>query len=217
MKTLKEDILKKKISYCLGCKNPKTFSTTVENALKEIQDEYYFKEIKKLRDSLSSEEKKKKKSALKAYLFGGEFSRRKKDCLTNYSYLCILDFDHVQCNDIEDAKEEIFKNEYVFAVWISPSGDGIKALVQFDFSAYNDEKNLEYSSLHQEAYRQLNEKKIFAYELDESGSDVSRLCFTSCDAKLKLKDSIEAFPVEYVEIKKEKEKKVVSRIVKKKN
>ena len=149
---------------------------------------------------------KRKKCALLGYVFGGEFSRRKKELLTNYSNLCILDFDHVQCDDIEEAKEEIFKNEYVFAVWISPSGDGIKAIIQFDFSAYNEEKNLEYSSLHQEAYRQLSAKNIFGYKLDESGSDVSRLCFTSSDAKIKIKDSIELFPVEFVEINPFKEK-----------
>ena len=59
MKASKEDIFKKKISYCLGCKNPKTFSTTVENALTDIENGKYFKKIRDLRASLSSDEKKK--------------------------------------------------------------------------------------------------------------------------------------------------------------
>ena len=216
MKALKENILKKKISYCLGCRNPQTFSTTVENALNEIQAGKYFKEIKSIRESLSGEEKKEKKCALKGYVFTGEFSRRKMEYLTNYSSLCILDFDHIQCNDIEEAKEEIFKNEYVFAAWISPSGDGIKAIIQFDYSAFESDENPNYGLLHKEAYRQLSEKNIFGYELDESGSDVSRLCFTSSDAKLKIKDSIELFPVEYVKVSTCKVNSTKSRIAKKK-
>ena len=131
----KEDILKKNISYCKKCMDTTTYTMTVENALHEIRDGVYQSEIASLRAS-SNEEKRDKKSKLKGYVFGGEFFVRNQKNLVNYSYLCVLDFDHIQCANIEDAKEEIFQNKYVFAAWISPSGDGIKAIIHFDFSAF---------------------------------------------------------------------------------
>ena len=44
-------------------------------------------------------------------------------------------------------------------------------------------------------------KNTFPCKLDTSGSDVSRLCFTSSDSDLKIKDEFESFLVEYVPTK----------------
>ena len=196
----KSDIIDKRISYCLDVKAHQMWACTVESALNEIQSECFKEKISDLRLTPSHEEQKSKKRRLKAYIFGGVFSRRANDGLLEYSKLCVLDFDKV--DDVDSVKEAVFKNKYVFSSWTSPSGNGVKALIIFDFSAYSTERNIDYAKLHKEPYRQFNERNVFPCEIDTSGSDISRLCFTSSDPDLKIKDEFEVFPVEYVPTKK---------------
>lgn len=196
----KSDIIDKRISYCLNMKAPQIWDCTVGEALDEIQSEIFKEKIFDLRSTFSPEEAKDKKRRLKAYIFGGLFSRRANDGLLDYSKLCVLDFDKV--DDVDFAKEIVFKNKYVFSSWTSPSGNGVKALIAFDFSAYSAERNIDYARLHKEAYRQFNERNVFSCEMDTTGSDVSRLCFTSSDPDLRIKNEFEVFPVEYVPTKK---------------
>jgi hypothetical protein len=201
MKLQKKDILNKKISYCKNAAATKTFTCTIEDALKEICSETFKGKVTTIRNSLSVDKQKKLKKELKGYLFSGSFLRRSKNFIQKYSTICVLDFDKV--GDAEVAKEEIFSNEYVFSAWISPSGKGVKALIVFDYSSFCIEDDVDYAELHKEAYNQFYEKKFFIpYELDCSGCDVARLCFTSSDANLRIKDEVECFSLKKIEIKK---------------
>ncbi|MBR2091016.1 MAG: hypothetical protein IJ905_11845 [Fibrobacter sp.] len=206
----KEDLFEKKISYCLNAKATQIWPCSVRSALEEIQSEAFKDKISDIRCAVLDEEKKCKKRNLKGYLFSGYFERRSKDALLEYSKICVLDFDKV--GDVDSVKKEIFENEYVFAVWVSPSGNGIKALIVFDYSAYLSESNIDYVNLHKEAFKQFNKKNSFSCELDTSGCDVARLCFTSSDPSLKIKDEFKTFPVEFISTKKIKS---VSRLKKK--
>lgn len=211
MKLKKNDILKKTISYCRNAVGTKTVACSIEDALKEIRSEVFRDNVKAIRDSLSAENQKKLKQKLKGYLFSGSFLRRSKNFIQKYSTICVLDFDKI--GDAEVAKEEIFSNEYVFAAWISPSGNGVKALIAFDYSSFDGEENIDYAELHTHAYNQFFGENFFLpYELDRSGCDVARLCFTSSDADLRIKDEVECFPVKKIEIKKVRK---TNRVVKK--
>lgn len=183
------------ISYCNGCKKTATTDITINNALNEIKDNVFDTKITDLRTTVDSKEKDEKKKKLKAYLFSGQFRKRNKTDLNSYSNICVLDFDHVTNyeKDIELAKKTIHQNEYVFATWLSPSGDGIKALIMFDYSNIANIDRTKYALYHEEAYKEFYNCCFFPYVLDDSGKDVTRLCFTSSDSKLLLKDEINPF------------------------
>lgn len=183
------------ISFCNGCKNPQTYNITLNDALLEIKNCKYLTLIEDLRNTKDIDLQKQKKGQLVAYLFGGSFNKRSKNELSKYSNICVLDFDHIE-SDIEFAKKEIFNNEYVFAAWISPRGEGIKALIYFEFKNCNINNNIDYIDFHKIAYESFYNSEFFEYPLDQSGKDIGRLCFTSYDEKLLLKKSIIPYEVE---------------------
>lgn len=111
------------------------------------------------------------KNTLPCYTFSGIFSNRSKIGLKQHSGLIILDFDHV--GNIDDAiifRDSISDSEFVFSAFISPSGDGVKVLVKIP--PIESDHELYYNAIH---------KHFDSPYLDESGKDVSRLCFESYD------------------------------------
>jgi hypothetical protein len=72
------------------------------------------------------EERDNQKKQLPVALFSGKFSERRAAALEEYSYLICLDFDDVAPTRLVELKA----NDYIRAVWTSPSGTGLKALVQ---------------------------------------------------------------------------------------
>lgn len=112
------------------------------------------------------------KRSLPVALFSGTFPTRKDDALESHSGLIVLDFDHVNA---EASKALLSTDEYVFACWISPSGEGLKALVKIS----NPER-------HREHFRSLQTYFDSTYGLlaDPSGINESRACFESYDPEL---------------------------------
>lgn len=109
------------------------------------------------------------KSSLPSILFSGEFSERKKLGLKKHSGLMVVDFDKVE--NPTTFKNELKTNEHFVALFISPSGNGVKGLIKIPvctskehelyFKAFQDKFNLKY--------------------WDKSGSNVDRVCFESYD------------------------------------
>jgi len=136
--------------------------------LDRIQNGKHKELITNLRAEINPEKKKAIKGSLPAVTFCGTFITRKKDKLKLGSGLAILDFDKLE--NVLEYKEKLKSNKLIFSCWISPSGNGLKALVKIPIIS-ND---AEYKHI----YKQLCE--IFT-DLDLSGSDISRLCFESYD------------------------------------
>tara|TARA_R110002167_G_scaffold89273_4_gene240846 strand:- start:4420 stop:6117 length:1698 start_codon:yes stop_codon:yes gene_type:complete len=124
---------------------------------------------------------KDKKLSLPVVLFSGEFSKRSDDALFEHSGFIVLDFDHVET---ETVKTALSTDEYIYACWISPSGDGIKALVQIT----NPER-------HRDHFRALVKyfERQYGLELDESGNNESRACFESYDPEMTIKGEWKKF------------------------
>ena len=57
--------------------------------------------------------------------------KRKVDQIETFTGVAVLDFDKLAKHDVDptDLKKELFKNDYIFATWVSSSGDGVRALV----------------------------------------------------------------------------------------
>lgn len=156
------------------------FKKDVRYALERIRDgksKSIIEQIRKLED-------KDKKNILKATLpgvcFNGSFKHRKETGLEQHSGLMIVDYDDIPIEEVENYKNELKNKDYFFAIWISPSGNGIKALVKIP-----PEKN------NHKQYFQSFKKHTDDKYLDNSGSDVSRFCFESYDPEIYInEDSI---------------------------
>lgn len=167
------------------------------DALCEIKDGTYFDLITDLRNTDDDELWSKKKTNLPFYIFAGEFFERKDTKIKNYSYICVLDFDDLDVSIIETIKNELFKNKYIFAIWISPSGTGLKALIRFDLSNINIVNTSDFEIIHKEAYCQFRKSVSFYnnIQLDTTGSNISRMCYVSYDPNLLIKETFSPFVV----------------------
>lgn len=102
------------------------------------------------------------KERLPSVVFTGHFINRKDKGLKQYSRIVTIDFDHVGIS----FKDEIIKDPYVLAAWISPSGDGVKVL--YHVSTDN----------HVGHYRAILQKFPQA---DTKNKNISRVCYESYD------------------------------------
>ena len=109
---------------------PKVYNTqdkpryiSLQTALERIQTGA--KNLDKI-EALRAGDKSQKKE-LPIVLFSGVFESRNDDGIIDHSTYIVTDFDHV---DVEHVKALLCMDEYVYAVWVSPSGDGLKALVK---------------------------------------------------------------------------------------
>lgn len=123
------------------------------------------------------------KQELPAVCFSGVFEKGKRtdDSLLYHSGLIVLDFDHV---DVGRAKSALAGDKYIMACWESPSGDGVKALVEVT----NTER-------HRDHYRSLTRyfSDQYALELDSTGENESRACFESYDPDIVIKTEYERY------------------------
>tara|TARA_R100000808_G_C2154535_1_gene165587 strand:- start:4418 stop:6169 length:1752 start_codon:yes stop_codon:yes gene_type:complete len=154
-------------------------------ALQRIQEGKSKSLIKRIRSG-----DKSKKKELPIVCFSGEFSSRNDDALFEHSGFIVLDFDHV---NVKEVKKALATDQYIYSCWVSPSGDGIKALVKIT----NPER-------HRDHFRALCNyfQKQYCLEVDESGINESRACFESHDPDIIIKDSYDkfgAFTTEFAE------------------
>ena len=121
------------------------------------------------------------KKKLPVVLFSGEFEARNDEALTKHSQFIVLDFDHI---DVASSKALLSTDPYVYSCWVSPSGDGLKALVKVS----NPER-------HRDHFRALRTyfNKQYDLEVDESGINESRACFESYDPDLIVNEEAATF------------------------
>jgi len=126
------------------------------------------------------------KIGLPIVTFCGTFKNgRKLENLSTYNNLMILDIDHINDIGILEIKDKLKEDKFIYSVWLSPSGEGLKALVKLDSS--QKEHKASFDSL--KRYYSQN----YNIELDNSGSDVTRLCFVSWDQDLYLNPNSEIY------------------------
>ena len=153
--TIFRDILSKDPAYI-----------TLKKALERIKEGNSKVLVEKLRETKDGEIKKK----LPCICFSGVFKPTRLDeNLLTHSGFIILDFDKLY-DTRDEAFEVITNHPSIFACWVSPSGDGLKALLRIA----NPEK-------HREHFNAI--RKEFP-ALDKSGINVSRVCFESYDPDL---------------------------------
>ena len=151
---------------------------TVEKALERIKLGASKQLVLDIRLALDKEKANKLKLNLPSICFSGKFGvDRKDEQLIEHSGFIVLDFDDI--SELRDKQTEIISNKFVYACWVSPSGNGLKALVKIA-----DGKK------HREHFQSLQE--IFP-EIDRSGINVSRVCYESFDPDIYINENAEVF------------------------
>ncbi|MBN1184214.1 MAG: PriCT-2 domain-containing protein [Bacteroidales bacterium] len=129
-----------------------------------------------------------KRTKIPAITYAGIFTTRSNNKLITPSNITIFDVDHYQ--EPGKLKEKLMGDQYVFAAFVSPSGDGLKILVQTQFGKDPEEYKKVYFSLidyFSEKYRiptkdeRTNHTEELKSGIDLSCSDLARLCILSSD------------------------------------
>lgn len=157
--------------------------------LEDIKSGTYKNAITYLRKSLADDKKEaaeRAKKSLPAFTPSATFKGgRKMEFLTNYYGLIVLDIDKLEKEKLQQCKTKIRLDDFVFASFVSPSGNGLKILVKVS----SDKEQ------HKETFLELQRyfEELLQVEIDKSGKDITRLCFFSYDPELYLNINAEIF------------------------
>jgi hypothetical protein len=157
-------------------KEPKYIS--IEAALDRISNGKSKDIVSDIRKTLDKEKANKLKANLPSVCFSGKFGNDRKDeQLIEHSGFIILDFDNVE--DLREKQTEIISHEFIYGCWVSPSGNGLKALIK-----------IADGSKHREHFAALQE--VFP-EIDRSGANPSRVCYESFDTEIYINKEAKTF------------------------
>jgi hypothetical protein len=142
-----------------------------------IKGDTYKEKVNKIRQCIS-EGKKEEADAMKKSLpaftpscrcEGGRDIKK----VVYYTGFIILDIDKISQQEIQRISKLLKVNEYVFGYFISPSGNGIKILIETDSQQAD----------HESAYNKVaaHFSELLNVTIDRSGKDIVRLCFMSHD------------------------------------
>ena len=151
---------------------------SVDDALKRISQGKSKDQVENIRSQIDKEKASKLKANLPSICFSGKFGKNRKDEeIIEHSGYIVLDFDNVE--DLRGKQTEIISNKYVHSCWVSPSGNGLKALIK-----------VADGTKHREHFSALQE--IFP-DTDKSGSNPSRVCYESYDADIYINEKSATF------------------------
>ena len=159
--------------------------------------------VKEIRTTSGKTERNELKKNLPAICFSGKFNKRNDSSLIEHSGLICLDFDgYAKMKDVLQDKENLCKNKYVFSVFISPSGDGLKVLVKIPADAEN----------HVNYFNSL-EKYFNSERFDKTSKNLSRVCYESYDPLIHINENSSIWDkieeTEYVEVSKFRDKPTI--------
>jgi len=159
--------------------------------------------VKRIRLEKSKPERQELKKGLPAICFSGTFNKRTDISLIEHSGLICLDFDgYTKQKELLQDKESLSKNKYVFSVFISPSGNGLKVLVKIPADAENH--TMYFNSL---------EKYFNSAYFDKTSKNLSRVCYESYDPLIAINENSSIWDVieepEYTEVSRTRDKATI--------
>jgi hypothetical protein len=174
----------------------KGFNNPLENKsliilTKEIKEGKYKDEVQKV-TALVTEGKKEEADKLKKQLLAFTPSAtfeggRKLEYLKQYSQFIILDIDKLVPDALQVAFDKATEIPYTFCCFRSPSGNGLKILLEVTSTHEH----------HDQAYKQVADyyEHQVGLPIDRSGKDITRLCFVSYDPNAYRNINNEKYPV----------------------
>lgn len=166
-----------------------------EGATKEL--------VKRIRIEKDKGERNELKKQLPAICFSGVFNKRNDTSLTQHSGLICLDFDNYpNVKEMRQDKEKLSRSKYVYSVFISPSGNGLKVLVKIPPDADN----------HINYFNSLA-KHFDSQYFDKTSKNLSRVCYESHDPVIHINENSSVWDTieerEYTEVSKIKDKATI--------
>jgi hypothetical protein len=135
--------------------------------------------VLKVRTAKDETEANQIKKTLPSICFCGTFKNRADNSIIEHSGFICLDFDKYENKEIllED-REKLIKNKYTYALFISPSGNGLKVIVKIP-------KDIENHKMYFDALEKYYNNSHF----DTTSKNISRICFESYDEYLFINES----------------------------
>src|ERR1044071_6117794 len=126
------------------------------------------------------------KKRLPGALLSGTFRTRKKGMLLEHSGLLCADLDELG-DKIADVRQKLVESPHSWAVFLSPTGDGLKCVLRV---AADAEK-------HEASFRAVEHhvRMLTGIQIDEKCKDLGRLCFLSHDAGAYLNEKASELPL----------------------
>ena len=147
------------------------FYRTIDVVLERIKQGSSRELVKQIRGEKDKTKRNALKQSLPAICFSGKFSKRSDSSITDHSGFICLDFDGYKSNkDLLEEKERLSKDKYVYSVFVSPSGKGLKALVKIPTDLDN----------HKNYFNSL-ENYFNSEYFDTTSKNISRVCYESYD------------------------------------
>lgn len=170
------------------------FHREVSKILDRIREGSSKDVVKRIRQEKNKNERNDIKKLLPAICFSGVFNKRADSSITEHSGIICLDFDgYEKQKELLSDKDLISKSKFVYSVFISPSGNGLKVLVKIPRDIENHTKY--FNSL---------EKQFNSPYFDKTSKNISRVCYESYDPLIYVnEDSVEWDKIEeheYVEV-----------------
>jgi P4 family phage/plasmid primase-like protien len=112
------------------------------------------------------------KKQLPAVMWSGRFRSRKESALDQHSGLLCADLDELG-DQITEVRSKLVTNPHVWALFTSPTGDGLKCVFRVRADA----------DKHKHSFRAVEEhvRALTGAQIDQACSNVGRLCFFSYD------------------------------------
>jgi len=179
------------------------FYISVQKALDRIKDGSSKDLVKKIRGEKNKKDRNELKKGLPSICFSGKFSKREDGYLIEHSGILCLDFDgYRDQKDLLRDKEVLSKDKFVYAVFISPSGDGLKALVRIPPDPDN----------HVNYFNSI-ERHFNSPFFDKTAKNLSRVCYESYDPLIHVNDKSSVWDKvedrEYVEVDKVRDRPTI--------
>ena len=175
------------------------FFRDVNKILERIKEGATKDIVKKIRAEKRKPERNELKKQLPAICFSGTFNKRADNSIIDHSGLICLDFDgYTKQKELLQDKENFTKSKYVFSVFISPSGNGLKVLVKIPADPEN----------HTNYFNSL-EKHFNSPYFDKTSKNLSRVCYESYDPLIHVNENSSIWDLieeaQYTEVSKVKD------------
>jgi hypothetical protein len=127
--------------------------------------------VKRIRTEKDKSQRNELKKNLPAICFSGTFNKRNDSSIIQHSGFICLDFDGYENNkELLTDKEKLTKSNFIYSVFISPSGKGLKALVKIPQDIDNHVNYFNSLEIH------FNNPHF-----DTTCKNISRVCYESYD------------------------------------
>ena len=150
------------------------FFRDVSVVLQRVKDGNSKDLINQIRKEKDKEKRNILKKGLPAVCFSGQFNKREDSSIIEHSGLICLDFDgYTTIKSLQEERKKLQKDPFTFALFTSPSGNGLKVLVKIPKEVDNHK-----------TYFNALEKHYNSEHFDKACKNISRVCYESYDPKI---------------------------------